>query len=146
MAVTAVTELIVAAPLERAFARFIDYPCWNRWLPPSFVPVSGPARALREADVIYVGVGPGGKLVGDATIVRLRPNQEICWSGGSRWSVIAEHAFFFSAAGEQTRVRSEETLTGLFAHGPLGYLLGKEATRVGKQILSAFDGYLRKPE
>ena len=144
MGVTAVTELTIAAPLEHAFTHFIDYSSWKQWLPPSFVPVSGPARALREGDVIVVGVGPGGKLVGDAAIVRLRPNQEICWRGGSSWSVVAEHAFVFSSVGGQTLVRSEETLTGLFAHGPLGWFLAKEAKRVGDQILNAFSGYMRK--
>src|ERR1700759_2632146 len=113
MSAIAVAELVVNAPLEAAFARFIDYSSWDRWMPKSFLPISGPARRLREGDRIKIGLGPGNRLESEVTVIRLRPNKEICWSAGVPLLLSAQHSFFFSDEAGATRIRSEEPASGL---------------------------------
>jgi hypothetical protein len=145
MAATAVAELIVEAPLEQAFARFIDFSRWDLWMPKLFRPLSGPARELREGDRLSVGLGPAGKLVTELTVLRLRKHKEICWRGGLRGFLQGEHSFFFSDAPNlpgKTCLRSEEPFSGLLVHGLLGRRIERDATQAANEILSGFAGHL----
>jgi hypothetical protein len=140
MPAIAVAELTVPVPVERAFERFIDFATWDLWTPKGFRPISGPARALREGDRFTMSIGPG--LPSRLTVIRLRPNTEICWRGGVPGVLVGEHSFFFEADGAGTRMRSEEPFAGLLARGPLGAALEREASRVGLRTLERFADHL----
>lgn len=145
MSAIAVAERVVAVPLETAFARFIDFTSWDLFMPASFRPITGPARALRQGDRMRLALGPGAQIVSEATIVRVRPNKEICWSWGIPALVQAQHSFFFSEANGGTRVRSEEPASGLLTFGPLGRVFERELGRVGEEMLAGFAAHVAKP-
>ena len=99
-------QRVIAVPLSTAFDRFVDFSTWDLWMPRGMRPITGPARALREGDSFKVAVGPG--LQTTLTVMRVRPNIEICWNGGVPGGLTFEHSFFFRAQDGGTCVRSEE--------------------------------------
>jgi hypothetical protein len=142
MALIASAELLVAAPAETAFRRFIDFSTWDLWMPKGFRPIAGPSRPLREGDHFKMAIGFGPGLPSALRVIRLRPQREICWAGGVPGVLWGEHSFFFSEEGNATLMRSEEPFTGLLAHGPLTGLLEREASKTGERTLSSFAAYL----
>src|SRR5262245_29856645 len=109
MTAIAVAELLVDAPRNVTFAKFIDFSLWDLWMPADFRPVSGPARALRQGDVLKVAIGAKGRIVLKLDVLRVRDDIEICWRGGPAGLLQGDHSFFF-ADGEgdkagKTRVR-----------------------------------------
>ncbi len=145
MSFIATAELTVHTSVETAFARFIDYSTWDLWAPKGFRPISGPSRALREGDRVRVAIGPVGKGIPmPLTVIRVRPNKEICWKGGVPGVLTGEHSFFFEEDGDKTRMRSEEPFSGVLANGPLRGLLEREATKTGERTLSHFAAYVEK--
>jgi hypothetical protein len=144
MGFVAIAEQVVNASLEVAFARFVDYSAWDQWMPSSFRPLSGPARALRLGDRFTMGLGPSGKLANPLRVHRLRPNKELCWAGGVAGLLAGEHSIFFSEADDKskTKLRSEDVFAGVFTRGPLGRYLEREATKIGEQVLSGFAAQL----
>jgi hypothetical protein len=148
MAFNATAELTVAAPVDTAFARFIDFSSWDMWQPKGFRPISGPSRPLREGDRFKVAIGRGPGMPVELTVIRVRPNKEICWRGGVKGVLMGEHSFFFEAEDDgdnpRTRVRSEEPFTGLLASTPIASLLEREASKTGERTLSSFAAYLGK--
>ena len=145
MSVIAVAERVVDAPLETAFARFIDFTSWDLFMPASLRPLTGPARALRQGDRIQLAFGPGARIVRDLTIVRVRPNKEICWRLHVPALIHAEHSFFFTEANGGTRLRSEEPARGLLAFGPLGRIFEREAIKVTEEVLAGFAAHIARP-
>lgn len=139
MTVTAEAERIAPLPRERAFELFIDYPSWHLWMPKSFQPVSGPSRPLREGDRLVVRIPP---INARMRIVRVRPNEEVCWGGGGPGVLHAEHSFYFEDEGPgRTRIRSIEPWTGLLTRiGPVAAYLHREANKIGAAQL---DGFIR---
>lgn len=138
MSAIAVAELTVDAPIERAFASFVDFSSWDQWTPKGFRPISGPSRALREGDRFTMALGPGPGLPMTLTVIRLRPNKEICWKGGLPGVLVGEHSFFFEADGSKTRVRSEEPFSGVLASGLLAGAIEREAVKTGERTLERF--------
>lgn len=144
MSVIAIAELTVNAPLDRTFASFVDFSTWDMWTPKGFRPITGPSRALREGDRFKVALGPGAGLPARLTVIRLRPNKEICWKGGVRGVLVGEHSFFFEADGDKTRVRSEEPFYGLLSKGLLSSTLEREASKTAERTLQGFAKHLDK--
>ena len=144
MSATATAEHTVNAPLPTAFARFIDYSSWDLWAPKGFRPISGPSRALREGDRFKMAIGRGPGLPVELTVIRLRPNKEICWKGGVAGVLVGEHSFFFEDEGGKTHMRSEEPFSGVLAKGLLSGVLEREAARTGLHTLTNFAAYLEK--
>jgi hypothetical protein len=142
MAVIATAELSVHADPETAFRRFIDFATWDLWMPKGFRPLSGPSRALREGDRFKMTIGPG--VPSSLTVIRLRPNKEICWKGGVPGVLMGEHSFFFEDDAGMTRMRSEEPFTGVLTAGMIGGAIEREATKVGERTLKGFAAYLDK--
>lgn len=138
----AVAELRVDTPRDLAFAKFIDYSHWDLWMPADFRPASGPARALRMGDTLKVAIGPKGRLVLPLEVVRVRPDKEICWRGGSVAWLRGEHSFLFADDAGKTRIRSEELLDGLLTMGPLGARVERAASDSASVLLARFAEYL----
>jgi hypothetical protein len=57
MSASAIAEHDIAAPASVAFAHFIDFTQWGSWMPRTFSPVRGPARALQPGDRFKIRVG-----------------------------------------------------------------------------------------
>jgi hypothetical protein len=141
MGVIAVAELVTDAPLAVAYAHFSDFSTWDQWMPGDFVPLAGPARALRVGDRLKVGTGPKARVVLKLEVIRVRPNKELCWRAGVSGLLIGEHSFFFTEDAGKTRLRSEEPLNGLLTAGPLARVVERAGTRVGDSILESFVSY-----
>lgn len=141
MGVIAVAELIADAPLAVAYAYFSDFSTWDQWMPQDFLPLAGPARALRVGDRLKVGTGPKSRMVLNLEVIRVRPNKELCWRAGVPGLLTGEHSFFFSDEGGKTRLRSEEPFSGLLSVGPLARVIERAGTRVGKSTLESFASY-----
>jgi hypothetical protein len=146
MTAIAVAQLIVDAPRNVAFAKFIDFSHWDLWMPADFRPVSGPSRALRQGDEIKVAIGAKGRISLKLEVLRVREGIEICWRGGLAGLLQGDHSFFFADAQEdtasKTRVRSEEPLGGLLTLGPLGARLERAMSDSASLLLSRFATYL----
>ena len=142
MAVVAAAEIELDKPIDELFARFVDYTTWDSWMPKSFRPVRGPARALQVGDRVAVRMGPG--LLTPLSVLRVRDNREICWRGGIPGLSVGDHSFFFDDLGEgRTRIRSEEPFRGLLPSlGPLGRAIEREASNAGKDMLEGFRQYV----
>lgn len=146
MTAIAVAELLVDAPRNVAFAKFIDFSCWDLWMPSDFRPVSGPSRALRQGDEVKVTIGPKGRISLKLEVLRVRDDTEICWRGGPAGLLRGEHSFFFAdgvadKAGK-TRIRSEEPLRGLLTIGPLGARVERAMSDGASVLLTRFASYL----
>lgn len=141
MSTIAVAEHEIAVPLSEAFAHFIDFTRWSSWMPHTFSPQTGPERALQAGDKFKVRVG---RLPISLEVLRLRPNAEICWRGGSRWVMQGDHSFAFATAAGKTRIRSEENLSGLLTMGPLASRLARSAAAESRMILERFADYLAR--
>jgi hypothetical protein len=139
MSIIAIAELDVPAPLSQVFARFIDFPRWNQWMPAIFAPVSGPDRALRAGDAFKVRIG---KLPVSLSVVNFRHDVEFGWRGGSKWVIEGVHTFKFEAAGTQTRIRSEETLSGLLALSLFADKVRTDASAQALILMERFASYL----
>lgn len=139
MSAIAVAEHDVASPVSATFAHFIDFTRWSSWMPRTFSPLSGPTRALQAGDKFKVRVG---KLPISLEVLRLSTNGEICWRGGSRWMMQGDHSFTFASVGGKTRIRSEETLSGLLTLGPLSGRLSRAAAAESRMILQRFADYI----
>jgi hypothetical protein len=142
MGAIASAERVIAVPLSTAFERFVDFSTWDLWMPKGLRPITGPARALREGDSFKVAVGPG--LQTTLTVIRVRPDIEICWKGGVAGGLASEHSFFFRAHDGGTCVRSEEVWSGLLCLGPLGSMVERAATTLGENTLVSFGTYVEK--
>jgi hypothetical protein len=138
MSAIAIAERDVAVPLSHAFACFIDFTRWGSWMPHTFSPLAGPIRALTAGDRFKVSVG---RLPLSLEVIRLRPNAEVCWRGGSRWVMQGEHSFTFTEEAGKTRIRSEEKLSGLLSLGPLASRLSRAAAAESRMILDRFADY-----
>ena len=144
MAVIATAELTIDAPLQLAFQRFIDFSAWDLWMPPIFRPITGPARSLRTGDVVTIDVGEGRhRLRTELSVIRVRPNRELCWRAGLPGVLVGEHSFFFADRDGKTAVRSEEPFSGMLAHRPLAAVVERTATRVHTQMLAGFATHMR---
>jgi hypothetical protein len=89
MAVIAIAEELIEAPVARAFQRFIDYPAWDLWMPAVVRPIAGPARELRAGDCVTVSLGEGArrlraelKVIANCAGERVFPG---CWSESTRF-------------------------------------------------------------
>ena len=146
MTAIAVAELIVDAPRNVAFAKFIDFSFWDLWMPADFRPVSGPTRALRQGDQVKVAIGRKGRISLKLEVLRVRDDIEICWRGGPAALLQGDHSFFFADAEAEnagkTRIRSEEPLRGLLTVGPLGARVERALSDAASDILSRFAMYL----
>ncbi|MFW5925887.1 MAG: SRPBCC family protein [Myxococcota bacterium] len=136
MTVTSEAERIVELPRERAFELFIDYPRWHQWMPRAFQPIAGPDRPLQQGDRLQVRIPP---VKARLRVSRVRPGEEVCWTGGGP-ILHAAHSFYFEDAGDgRTRIRSVEPWEGPLLHiGPLARYIKKEADRIGTAQLDAF--------
>ena len=143
MAALAVAERDVALPVSQAFARFIDFTRWGAWMPRTFAPLTGPARPLQMGDRFKVRVG---RLPLSLAVIRLSSDAEICWRGGSPWLMRGDHSFTFADTGGQTRIRSEERLSGLLAMGPLSSRLERAAAAESRMILDRFADYAARQD
>jgi hypothetical protein len=144
MSAIAVAELTVDAPRTEAWGRFIDFACWDLWMPPDFRPICGPARALAAGDTMTVGIGHKARLKVPLDVIRLRPTKEICWRGGNPLVVRGEHSFLFADADAgKTRIRSEETFQGLLSMGPFAARLERAASDAAGDLLERFAEYLK---
>lgn len=141
MGAFAVAELEVSTRCADAFARFTDFTRWSEWMPRTFSPVTGPARALQVGDKFRVRVG---SLPIALEVIRLRAGAEICWRGGSRWVMRGDHAFVFSESNGKTRIRSEETLSGLLTTGALGARVQGAASKEAQAMLARFADHLAR--
>jgi len=139
MSALAVAEHEVAAPLSQVFASFIDFTRWSSWMPRTFSPVVGPARALQAGDKFKVKVG---RMPISLEVIRLRHDGEICWRGGSRWVMQGDHSFTFTDAAGKTRIRSEEKLSGLLTVGPFSARLERASAAEALMIMKRFEDYL----
>lgn len=139
MSAIAVAEHDVAVPLADVFTHFIDFTRWSAWMPHTFSPLLGPDRALQAGDKFKVRVG---RLPISLQVLRLRPNGEICWRGGSRLVMQGDHSFTFADVGGKTRIRSEETLSGLLTLGPLSARMSRAAAAESRMILQRFADYI----
>jgi hypothetical protein len=139
MPFTAEAEITIPAPIDAVFASFIDYRTWGQWMAPVLRPVSGPARALRQADSLLVLVG--NVLPMRLSIDRVQSPGEIVWSGGIPGVILASHAFHFEPAGkDRTRIRSVELWSGLIAEAPAFSGGVKRAAEAGgRRQLKSFD-------
>jgi hypothetical protein len=145
MAVIATAELTVDSPLERAFQQFNDFSSWDLWMPPMLRPISGPSRELREGDRVCVAFVNGrARVRTDLTVIRMRPNRELCWRAGVPGVLVGEHSFFFREQAGRTLVRSEEPFAGLLAIAPLARPLERAATAFGAKVLEHFAAFLRQ--
>lgn len=145
MSAIAVAEATVAAPLADVFAHFVDFAHWDLWMPKTFAPVTGPARALQVGDRFKVSLGIGKlPLALDLQVIRVRPQKEICWRGGSAFVLQGDHSFLFTQAGDQTVVRSEEPMIGLLARGPVGSVIERVFTDGARVILERFADYVQR--
>jgi hypothetical protein len=139
MSIFATAEIEVPAPISHVFAHFIDFPRWNQWMPAIFTPVSGPERAFLAGDAFKVRIG---KLPVALSVVNFRQDAEFGWHGGSKWLIEGVHTFKFEALGSKTRIRSEETLSGLLA---LSLFADKVRTNASAQaliLMERFASYL----
>lgn len=142
MTVTAQAERTVDLPRDRAFELFIDFPRWKEWMPRDFEPLRGPDRPLREGDVLFVRIPP---ITGKIRVLRMRPNEEVCWGGGAP-GLKAAHSFYFEEEGPgRTRIRSVEPWTGLLTRvGPVARFVEREANRIGAAQLDGFVAHCAK--
>jgi hypothetical protein len=140
MTAFAVAEQIVSVPLDVAFDRFIDFSQWVHWMPDSFRPVSGPQRGLRSGDKFKVGFGPKQRMTLGLEVLRMSTNVELCWGGGPA-ILRGEHSFRFIGVDGATRLRSEESLTGLLTYGPMAKLIERECVKAAAELLARFAEY-----
>jgi hypothetical protein len=138
MSLVADAEHTVAGPIEAVFQRFIDYPTWSEWMPKSFRPLRGPARALRSGDVIFM------RIVGAPSLIKIDKvdgPREVVWSGGLPGLLRARHSFVFESVGPATtRIRSVEPWTGILTMpSPVSSRLKAAASKVGRAQLQSFD-------
>lgn len=144
MAVIATAELTIEAPVPLAFQRFTDFSAWDLWMPPTFRPITGPARQLRAGDQIMVDLGEGRRRVRtELNVIRVRPNRELCWRAGISGLLIGEHSFFFSEQAGKTALRSEEPMRGILASKPLSRVVERAASRIHSQMLAGFATHMR---
>jgi hypothetical protein len=139
MPFTAEAEITIPAAVDAVFESFIDYRTWGKWMAPVMRPVTGPARALRQGDRLFVLVGNALPLL--LSVDRVDAPREIVWSGGIPGVLVAHHTFHFEPAGkDQTRIRSVEPWTGLLTNpkGIAGALL-RAAEVGGHRQLKGFD-------
>lgn len=144
MAVIATAEELIEAPLARAFQRFIDYPAWDLWMPSVVRPIAGPARELRPGDAVTVSFGQGKRRMrAELSVIRVRPNRELCWRAGLPGLLVGEHSFFFAEQAGKTAVRSEEPFSGMLAQRLIAGLIERKAADIHAQILSGFAAHMR---
>jgi hypothetical protein len=137
MPFTAEAELTIAAPIEAVFESFIDYRTWGKWMAPVLRPVTGPARALRPGDRLFVLIGNVAPLL--LSVDRVEAPREVVWSGGIPGVLVARHSFFFEPVGkDQTRIRSVEPWSGLLT-AAVGGPLKRAAEIGGRRQLRGFE-------
>ena len=141
MSFIAVAERTTDASPEACYARIADFSSWSRWMPASFRPVDGPSPLTIDARLrVRIQGTPG---VTGLTVAVARAPAELAWRGGVPGLLAAVHAFRFEAHAGGTRIRSEETWTGLFARGPVARTLKALAERVGNEQVEALIADLR---
>jgi hypothetical protein len=141
MPVIAKAETTIPGPVDTVFAKFIDYPRWEAWMPSMFRPMRGPSRPLEQGDRFLVRVKG---LPSSLRVERLEAPRAICWSGGLPGFFFARHTFTFEAIDDRaTRILSVEPWTGL-----LTYLVGASLQRAaedgGRRQLEGFERWYRE--
>src|SRR5262249_15997628 len=120
------------------------------WMPARFAPISGPARELQVGDRFKVSLNPKLRLTLGLEVIRIRPNKEICWRGGSALLLQGEHSFLFAPpphtppAASNPRIRSEEPVSGVLSRGLLAAPIERVFSDVGALILSRFAEHLAR--
>ena len=144
MTFVAESSIVVNAASDACFATFVDFPAWHEFMPPSYRPVAGPARALRANDRVRIRIAGLGPVV-TIRISHIEPDREIAWHGGVRGVLAAAHRFVFEVQGDRaTRVRSEETWTGALSVGPLALAVKARAEQIGAEQLAGFRDYMAR--
>jgi hypothetical protein len=144
MAAIATAELTIDVPLPVAFERFTDFSTWDLWMPPTFRPITGPARQLRVGDQLKIDLGETGRRVRtELNVIRVRLNRELCWRAGVPGVLLGEHSFFFAEKAGRTALRSEEPFSGVLSHRPWSNLVERTANRVHNQMLAGFASHVR---
>ncbi|MET0282853.1 MAG: SRPBCC family protein [Polyangiales bacterium] len=141
MTIFATAQLDIDAPLATVFAHFIDFPRWGQWMPAIFTPIAGPERAFRAGDSFKVRIG---KLPVPLSVVSFRQDAEFGWRGGSRLVIEGVHTFKFEALGGKTRIRSEETLSGLLALNLFAEKVRADASAQALVLMERFAIYLSR--
>ena len=147
MSFVAAASREVRADRAACFARFVDFPSWRVWMPPSFRPLKGPAGALAVGDSLRFRIRAGVlPVIAAARVVRLEPGREITWRGGVPGVLVGEHSFHFEDAGSgTTRVRSEETWSGAIASwGFVGRRILPMAEKIAGEQLDGFAADVEK--
>jgi hypothetical protein len=128
-------EIVIERPVAEVFARFVDFGTWRAWMPASFAPLRGPARALGPGDRVLVRMG--GVMVVPLRVLRVLPNRELSWRGGVPGVLEGEHTFVFEDLGQgKTRVRSLEPFSGALVRlWPVRALVAWRAGAIGREML-----------
>lgn len=105
---TARQEIIINAPVQKVWAVQTDLANWPRWQPDiSTIALDGPLAA----GMIFRWKAKGLSIT--STIVELESERRITWTGKSVGTG-AIHIWIFEPQGDQTRVITEESLSGWF--------------------------------
>lgn len=121
-----------------AFAKLLDFPTWDKWMPRSFRPMEKGAPLTVGA---RIRVRIGG-LPSTLTVTTADRPRTIAWRGGVGKLLFAEHVFRFEAKGSGTLVLSQEVWDGRLASA-LRPVVKRLAERVGREQLEALAGALR---
>jgi hypothetical protein len=136
MAYVARASRILPVPAKVAFDRLADHDGWARWMPTSFRPVGPPLGRLAEGARFRVRI-LGLPAPATCTVVAVRPDAELSWSGGRRGVLHGEHRFVFHPKGETSvEIESVETWSGAIA-SLLRPIIQRGATKVGQEQLEA---------
>jgi hypothetical protein len=136
VAFVARASCLLAIPREVAFDRLADHDSWAAWMPASFRPVGKPAGRLSEGVKLRVKISGTPFPVSIRLSIVRRP-EEICWCGGIKGVLYAEHRFSFEPReGASVEVRSEEAWSGFLAAMLRSGILPK-AERIGRDQLGA---------
>lgn len=107
---TARKKILIDAPLERVWGLQTSIESWHRWQPHvTRVSLSGPVAVGTEFRSKVKGVNIISK------IAEMKQKKHIVWTGDS-FGMHAIHLWRFDTVAGQTRVTTEESLSGWLAH------------------------------
>jgi hypothetical protein len=146
MSFTASVSSIVRADPAEAFRRFIDFTAWREFMPESFRPIRGPARALASGDRLRMRLDTGLAKIPVPVEVFQVEAPRISWGGGSAL-LHANHRFVFEDPGDGTTlIRSDEDWTGLLTRVPaVESRLRRQAERIARAQLDGFARWITRP-
>ncbi|CAN5469013.1 hypothetical protein BH09MYX1_BH09MYX1_63330 [soil metagenome] len=130
----------IPVPPAVAFAKLLDFPSWDSWMPPSFRPAR-PHGPLRLGDRIFVRIGKSPS-ASPLTISIVDEPHTLAWRGGIGKLLFAEHVFRFEAKGAGTIVRSQEIWDGKISRF-VRPLVKRLAERIGREQIEALARALR---